>query len=170
MSVGEPSMGQRAEAASLGSRYTGHNSDQDSSAGEEDWDESDVEVEDSIMDENRPQAKSFVKWIAVLILGFQAAFVLPYNATQWLFTFLHILFTALRTVCPTPFILAVCTLLPGSLYLAWRLLKVDEDEFIRYVVCPKCDSIYRFEECIIKSGTQLLSKRCSYVAFRNHPQ
>ena len=86
------------------------------------------------------------------------------------FTFLHILFATLRTVCPTTFLLAVCTLLPGSLYLAWRLLKVDEDEFIRYVVCPKCDSIYRFDECIVQSGTQLLSKRCSYVAFKNHPQ
>ena len=73
-------------------------------------------------------------------------------------------------MCPTPFILAVCMLLPGSLYLAWSLLKVDEDVFIRYVVCPKRDSIYRFEECIVKSGAQLLSKRCSYVAFKSHPQ
>ena len=147
-----------------------HNSDQISSASEEDWDESDVEEVDNNTSEIDPQAKSFVRWIAALILGFQAAYVLPYNATQWLFTFLHVLFTTLRIVCPTPFILAVCTLLPGSLYLAWRLLKVDEDEFIRYVVCPKCDSIYRFEECIVTSGTQLLSKRCSYVAFKNHPQ
>ena len=164
--VGDSTMGQ--PEASHGS--TGHNSDQGSSASEEDWDESDVEVDDSITDENHPQAKSFVRWIAALILGFQAAHVLPYNATQWLFTFLHVLFTTLRTVRPAPFILAVCTLLLGSLYLAWRLLIVDEDEFIRYVVCPKCDSIYRFEECIVKSGTRLLSKRCSYVAFKNHPQ
>ena len=167
-SVSELFMEQQPEATSLRGS-TGHNSDEGSSAGEEDWDESDIEIDDSITNENHPQAKSFVKWIAALILGFQAAYVFPYNATQWLFTFHHILFTTLRTICSTPFILAVCMLLPGSLYLAWRLLKVDEDEFIRYVVCPKCDSIYRFEECI-KFGTQLLSKRCSYVAFKNHPQ
>ena len=143
---------------------------ENSSSCEEEWDETDIEVDDSSTEELHPLAKPFVKWIAALILGFQAAYVLPNSATQWLFTFLHILFATLRTVCPTPFLLAVCALLPGSLYLAWRLLKVDEDEFIRYVVCPKCDSIYRFEECIIQSGTQLLSKHCSYVAFKNHPQ
>ena len=110
--VGEPSMEQQPEAASLHGS-TGHNSDQGSSASEEDWDESDIEI-DSITNENHPQAKSFVKWIAALILGFQAAYVLPYNATQWLFTFLHVLFTT----CPTPFVLAVCTFLLGSLYLA----------------------------------------------------
>ena len=42
---------------------------------------------------------------------------------------------------------------------------MDEDEFIWYDVCPKCESICQFEECIIQSGTQLLSKR-SYVAFK----
>ena len=146
-----------------------NNDPEDSSSRKEEWDETDVEFGDTDSVELHPLAKPFVKWIAALILGFQAAYVLPYNATQWLFTFLHILFATLRTLCPTPFLLAVCTLLPGSLYLARRLLKVEDDEFIRYV-CPKYDSIYRFEECIDKSGTQLLSKRCSYVAFENHPQ
>ena len=150
---------------------TVNNGDSDNlSSCEEEWDETDIELDDSNTEELHPLAKPFVKWIAALILGFQAACVLPNSATQWIFTSLHILFATLRTVCPTPFLLAVCTLLPGSLYLAWRLLKVDENEFIRYVVCPKCDSIYRFEECIIQSGTQLLSKHCSYVAFKNHPQ
>ena len=144
------------------------NNDPEDSSCEEEWDETDVEFGDADSVELHPLAKPFVKWIAALILGFQAAYVLPYNGTRWLFTFLHILFATLRTLCPTPFLLAVCMLLPGSLHLAWRLLKV-EDEFIRYVVCPKCDSIYRFEECIDKSGTQLLSKR-SYIAFENHPQ
>ena len=45
---------------------------------------------------------------------------------------------------------------------------MDDDEFIRYV-CPKCGSIYQFEECIVRSGTQSLSKRI-YVAFKNRPQ
>lgn len=96
-SVCEPFMEQQPEAASLRGS-TGHNSDQGSSAGEEDWDESDIEIDDSITNDNHPQAKSFVKWIAALILGFQAAYVLPYNATQWLFTFLHVLFITLSNL------------------------------------------------------------------------
>ena len=88
---------------------------ENSSSCEEEWDETDIEVDDSNSVELHPLAKLFVKWIAALILGFQAAYVLPYNATQWIFTFLHILFCTLSTLCPTPFLLAVCTLLPGSL-------------------------------------------------------
>ena len=76
ISVDEPSMKQQPEAASLRGS-TGHNSDQGSSASEEDWDESDIEIADSITNENHSQAKSFIKWIAALILGFQAAYVLP---------------------------------------------------------------------------------------------
>ena len=145
-------------------------SDQGSSSCEEEWDETDSEVDDSNADGQHLQAKSFVKWIVALLLKFQAVYILPYNATQWLFTFLYIIFSSLCMLSPTPFLLAVCTLFPKSIYLAWRFMKVDEDEFIRYVVGPKCDSIYKLEHCIIRSETQLMSQHCSYVAFRNHPQ
>lgn len=80
----------------------------DSSSCEEEWDETDIEVDDRNTEELHPLAKPFVKWIAALILGFQAAYVLPNNATQWLFTFLHnvILFATLCTVCPTCWLFA----------------------------------------------------------------
>ena len=88
-----------------------------SSSSEEEWDESESELE-TVSQEQHPQVKAFVKWIVALIVAFQAAFVIPYNATQWLFTFITMVFTTLQTVCPTPFIAAVVAL-PGSLYLAW---------------------------------------------------
>ena len=90
--------------------------------------------------------------------------------TQWLFTFLYIIFSSLCMLSSTPFLLAVCTFSPTSIYVAWRFMKVDEEEFIQYIVYPKCDSIYKLEDCIIRSETQLMSQHCSHVAFRNHPQ
>ena len=80
-------------------------SDQGSSSCEEEWDETDSEGEDSSTDRQHSQAKSFVKWIVALLLEFQAAYVLPHNATQWLFTFfyIYILFSTLCMLSPTPY-------------------------------------------------------------------
>ena len=140
------------------------------SSSEEDWDESDINDEEGQHnDHSNPQAKAFVRWLVVLLLAFQAAYAIPYTATHWLFTFLHATFTVLYAVCPTPFIYAVVSLLPCSLYLAWKLLHLHDDDFIRYVVCPKCDSLYEYHECIVGVRSELQSKCCTYVAFKNHP-
>ena len=113
--------------------------------------------------------KSFVQWLVALLLAFQAAYAIPYTATHWLFTFLHTVFTVLYSICPTPFLYAVISLLPCSLYLEWKLLHLHDDDFIRYVVCPKCENLYEYLECINRVGNELESKRCTYVAFKNHP-
>ena len=136
---------------------------------EEHWDESDEDYEEGQHDSDNPQAKSFVRWLVALLLAFQAAYAIPYTATHWLFTFLHTAFTVLYSVCPTPFLYAVISLLPCSLYLAWKLLHLHDDNFIRYVVCPKCESLYEYHECICRVGNELESKRCTYIAFKNHP-
>lgn len=139
------------------------------SSSEEEWDESDIDEEEIQHDEINPQAKSFVRWLVALLLAFQAAYAIPYTATHWLFTFLHATFTVLHSVCPTPFIYAVVSLLPCSLYLAWKLVHLHDDDFVRYVVCPKCDSLYDYQECIVHVRSELQSKRYTYVAFKNHP-
>ncbi len=45
----------------------------------------------------------------------------------------------------------------------------QNDAFIKFVVCPKCHSIYPREACSTRSGTSEMPKTCSYIAFPNHP-
>ena len=111
------------------------------SSDEEHWDESDEDYEEGQHSNDNPWAKSFVRWLVALLLALQAADAIPYTATHWLFTFLHTVFTVLYSGCPTPFLYAVVSLLPCSLYLAWKLLHFHSDDFICYVVCPKCESL-----------------------------
>lgn len=80
---------------------------------------------------------------------------------------IHISSYIVYCVCPSPFICAVVSHLLCSLYLAWKLLHLHDDDFIRYVVCPKCESLYEYHECIIRIGSELQSKRCSYIEFPN---
>ena len=54
------------------------------------------------------------------------------------------------------------------------MLKKDfgilRDKFKKYVICPKCNSLYEFKECISTSITGVESpKACSHIAFCNHP-
>ena len=45
-----------------------------------------------------------------------------------------------------------------------------DDKFHKYDICPKCNSLYEFNECISKSITGVMSpKTCSHVPFHNRP-
>lgn len=58
--------------------------------------------------------------------------------------------------------------IPSSLRTVHKSL-VIKDEFICYVVCPSCHSIYEYEDCIICSANGLKeSKRCCHVSYPKH--
>ena len=48
---------------------------------------------------------------------------------------------------------------------AHKLLQLDRDDFQTLVVCPKCDTTYKKQDCL--NGTRI--KLCSYVEFFLHP-
>ena len=43
-------------------------------------------------------------------------------------------------------------------------------QIMKFVVCPKCHKLYRFDKCVILSRGQETSKTCDFVRFPNHPQ
>ena len=43
------------------------------------------------------------------------------------------------------------------------------DDYIEYVVCTKCYTLYNLSECIIDNHGQQESKRCCFIQFPNHP-
>jgi len=43
------------------------------------------------------------------------------------------------------------------------------DEFIEYMICPSCHSVYAFEDCIESVGREKRPKTCSHVPYPNHP-
>ena len=49
---------------------------------------------------------------------------------------------------------------------AHRLLSLNRDDFQKVVVCKRCGSTYKYEECIDARNNV---KQCSYIRFPNHP-
>ena len=42
--------------------------------------------------------------------------------------------------------------IPTSVYMRNKQLFGGGSEFIKYVVCPECQSLYKFEDCLEKRG------------------
>ena len=45
---------------------------------------------------------------------------------------------------------------------------VFSNDFIEYVVCPSCHSVYDFQDCIDSVGREKQPKICSHVPYPNH--
>ena len=61
--------------------------------------------------------------------------------------------------------------IPVRLGTVHSLFGIKEREFIKYVVCPKCHSVYNYEDCVNKSTShgRSTSKLCKHIAYPNHP-
>ena len=57
---------------------------------------------------------------------------------------------------------------PVTLQSVHRLLSLQEDDFVNYVVCPKCDSVYKDGFEVGRNGLKE-SKYCDHVCFPKHP-
>lgn len=61
--------------------------------------------------------------------------------------------------------------IPSTLGTVHKNLGIADDQwFIEYVVCPSCNSIYEFKDCIITANGKKESKTCCHIPMPNHPQ
>ena len=60
---------------------------------------------------------------------------------------------------------------PLTIKSVHRMISLKTNCFESYVVCPSCDSIYMFEDCVERTlmGHLNKSKKCRHVLFPNHP-
>ena len=49
----------------------------------------------------------------------------------------------------TDLCLVLATNLPTTLYSARKMLKIDRDNFVQYVVCPKCTKLYLMDDIVV---------------------
>ena len=58
------------------------------------------------------------------------------------------------------------SLMPSSSYLLQKYLMFKDEEFVSYVICPSCFSLYALDDCFeVDSLGDRLSRRCSFVQF-----
>lgn len=152
------------------------------------WEESDHESDDDFIDvrtalssDSAPimpvfpakskedkSAQSLLRWIVGFVFVLQAKHHIPSAAVDLLVKFIYALLCVLSSF--SPFVNTLRKLFPPSLYIMRRRY-LQDCSFSKYPICPKCSMMYYSpDECVQVLGSQKLSKRCSYVAFPNHPQ
>jgi len=57
---------------------------------------------------------------------------------------------------------------PATLYSCKRLIGLESDQFIKWVICQKCDAIYSHEQSIKTINGKTVSAKCKRVLFPNH--
>lgn len=105
-----------------------------------------------------------------MILTWHLAHNVSAAALDELLQYISHLFSAAEALITSP-IAAGLSAFPATLFLAYKFLKIDAENFSRYVLCPKCHSLYDYGEMLKadKDGSISL-RRCTYIKFPRHPQ
>ena len=80
--------------------------------------------------------------------------------------FLLAVFDSMGTIFPL--VASFAVLFPRSVHLLHKQLGVDQDKFIKYVLCPKCNSLYNFDVCCKTLFGRKVAMTCSFNQFLHH--
>ena len=68
-------------------------------------------------------------------------------------------------------LLNFANIIPQTLYFIEKNLCLHKDNFIKYAACPKCKTLYKFDDCIQwRPNGEEVSKKCRHVNYPQHPQ
>ena len=106
----------------------------------------------------------------MFLVSWQSAFFVTDSAVEMLLKFLSRFLGLLGTFDENGIISRLSKRLPSTLYkLRKNLGLLGNDEFIKYVVCPKCKNLYDYKDCIQNRCGRQVSARCKFVPRSRHP-
>ena len=99
-----------------------------------------------------------VLWIIHLLALLQKKNYIPDTAIDFLLLPLfHVLCRFYPEISP---------IVSGTLYRMHQILKIQEGSFVRYVTCPECSEVYKYDDCIVICGRTKKSKKCKSCGSR----
>lgn len=111
-----------------------------------------------------------MQYLFIFISFWQFAYNVSNSAINALIRFLKFFVYFLGVSFKSDAIASAADRIPLGLKKVHKSLGVNND-FIQYVVCSKCHSIYKYEDCIeVKYNKCNESKRCRHIAYPNHSQ
>lgn len=87
------------------------------------------------------------------------------NGVEWLLRFLFQFLHSVGITCDNEYLTKLALMFPSSFYLAHQLITFNRDNFTKFVVCPKCCTLYSLDSCTVHVGNQLVPRMCSVKAF-----
>ena len=111
-----------------------------------------------------------LRTLLLFLLLWQAMFKVADRAIVLLLKFFKLFLTGIGKILQAKVLLKFAKIIPETLYLIEKNLGLQKDSFIRYAVCPKCKTLYNYEDCIRrKPNGEAVSAKCSHVSYPHHP-
>ena len=114
--------------------------------------------DDHVQDLEDSSLRKTIRWVMLFIFLWASFYGVSANAVGHLIKFFHTLLDSLSHY--SAFIASLAALFPPSIYLAKKYLKLDKENFSRFVVCAGCHTLYHFHDCYERVGSQHVAKVC----------
>ena len=98
------------------------------------------------------------RWLLIFLLTWQIAHCISAAAMNELLASIATAFSVTKTLVSSSAAMGLSAF-PVSLYVAYRYLRVETDTFVKYVLCPKCLSLYDYDHMLK-----------AYIEFPDHRQ
>jgi hypothetical protein len=109
------------------------------------------------------------RWILILFLAWHIAHNISTAALGAILRVLSEAFSSIEVLC-SPVAVGLSAF-PATMYLAYKYLKMNSENYVKHVLCPKCYSLYDHDETLkANQDGSLTVKRCTHVAYPEHPQ
>ena len=86
---------------------------------------------------------------------------MPDAALNLLLHFLYIFFKVLYRLSPRNQLARIVDDFPPTMYKFHKLLYAQNYQFLKYVVCQWCNTIYKFDDCTEKIGSRKVARICN---------
>ena len=111
-----------------------------------------------------------ISLIIIFVMTWKVMHNLSDAAVNVLFCFLKRLLDLMAWMIHCKALKQISNLLPQSLYMIRKYLGINRDDIEKLIVCPKCSSCYKSEDCVrtLSNGWKK-GERWSFVEFPHHP-
>ena len=123
------------------------------------------DIEDTPSPNNK--VATLVLWIMLFLASWQSSYSITDTALTVLIKFLCRIFWLIGAFDHT--VATLAKQFPNSHYKLKKALGLLDDDFCKYVVCPSCKSLYKFEDCIDTRSGRKVSAKCKFIAWPSHP-
>ncbi len=114
--------------------------------------------------------KKCVHVILLFLFTWQSVYRVSTSAICIILLFLKTFFSMAARLLHIDKLRELANVFPRSLHLARKFLGNIRESFTKFVVCPQCHKLYRYNECWTQTGQVKETKVCSFVRFPTHTQ
>ena len=109
--------------------------------------------------------------LLLFLFLWQSVFKVADRAILVLLKFFKLFLHAVGRMLKAEVLINFAKIIPETLYLIEKNIGLQKDSFTKYAVCPKCKTLYNFEDCIRRRPNgEAVSAKCSHVELPRHPQ